>query len=157
MTATTRSAGPRAKTSAVKPFRLSHGTLEVRDLARSRKFYEEFLGLDCVRHNKPAMLIRKGGYWCVVCIEVGDSVHPQHIMNHWGVDVAARDEVDEAYAKAQELKDEFEIKSITKPGDQHGVYSFYLQDRDSNWWEIQHCDPALHDKQYDRGDVYPPV
>ncbi|MGE3936427.1 MAG: VOC family protein, partial [Rhodospirillaceae bacterium] len=44
---------------------LSHGTLECRDLAASRKFYEEFLGLETVFHGKRTMLIRKGGYWGV--------------------------------------------------------------------------------------------
>ena len=40
---------------------LSHGTLESRDLAFSRKFYEEFLGLDVVQTSPISLLVRLGG------------------------------------------------------------------------------------------------
>jgi predicted lactoylglutathione lyase len=30
---------------------------------------------------------------------------------------------------------------------QHGVYSFYLQDLDNNWWEIQCC-PVEHEDYF---------
>jgi len=46
--------------SVVKPYVMSHGTMEVYSLKESRKFYEEFLGLECVRHAKPAMVVRCG-------------------------------------------------------------------------------------------------
>ena len=45
---------PENKQSVVKPYVLSHGTLEVFNLQKSRRFYEEFLGLQCVRHANPA-------------------------------------------------------------------------------------------------------
>lgn len=145
--------GAKALKPLVKTTLLSHGTLECHDFAASRQFYEEFLGLDCVRHNKAAMLIRKGGYWCVVCVQMGEKVHPQRIFNHWGLDVATKREVDQAHKLAIQHKEKFGIQQITTPGDQHGVYSFYLRDRDSNWWEFQ-CPPdGLHDNMYERGDV----
>jgi hypothetical protein len=40
---------------------LSHGTLESRDLAFSRRFYEEFLGLEVVQTSPISLLIRLGG------------------------------------------------------------------------------------------------
>ena len=139
--------------SVVKPTILSHGTLECRDLAASRRFYEEFLGLECVRHGQPAMLIRKGGYWCIVCVGLGKKPEGTQLLNHWGIDVATMEEVDDAYKKAIELKDVYGIQAVTKPGDQHGVYSFYLQDLDGNWREIQKVPDGLNDKMYVRGDV----
>ena len=42
--------------SIVRPYVMSHGTMEVYSLKDSRRFYEEFLGLECVRHAKPAMV-----------------------------------------------------------------------------------------------------
>ena len=46
----TRTAAPSAKPApALKLNFLSHGTLESRDLAFSRRFYEEFLGLDVIQ------------------------------------------------------------------------------------------------------------
>lgn len=143
----------RAVASIVKPLMLSHGTLECRDLAASRRFYEEFLGLDCVRHNEPAMLVRKGGYWCIVCVGLGKAPAGTQLLNHWGIDVATAEEVDAAYEKALDLKDVYGIRTVTKPGDQHGVYSFYMQDLDGNWWEIQKVPDGLNDIMYARGDA----
>ena len=40
---------------------LSHGTLESRDLAFSRRFYEEFLGLEIVQTSPISLLVRLGG------------------------------------------------------------------------------------------------
>jgi catechol-2,3-dioxygenase len=44
--------------SIVKPYALTHGTLECRSLRETRKFYEEFLGLEVVRHAPPGMMFR---------------------------------------------------------------------------------------------------
>ena len=38
--------------------------------------------------------------------------------------------------------------------DQHGVYSFYLQDMDLNWWEVQYA-PNQHDDCFNAGDIIP--
>ena len=53
MSATIR-ARPSARRGLVGPTHLSHGTLMCRDLAASRRFYEEFLGLEVVRHARPS-------------------------------------------------------------------------------------------------------
>ena len=46
---------------ALKLQLLSHGTPESRDLAFSRRFYEEFLGLEVVETSPISLLIRLGG------------------------------------------------------------------------------------------------
>src|SRR5437879_7186616 len=53
-------AEPKNEQALVKAFVLSHGTMEVYSLKESRKFYEEFLGLECVRHARPAIVVRLG-------------------------------------------------------------------------------------------------
>lgn len=132
---------------------LSHGTLECRDLTASRRFYEEFLGLETVYHGQRTMMIRKGGYWGVVCVNRGDKVRAMGPLNHWGLDVASRAEVDAARANALKHNDAYGIRAVHQARDQHGVYSFYLQDLDGNWWEIQ-CLPEaeLYDRWFERGD-----
>ena len=49
-----------ANTSTIKPVIksrfISHGTLPSRDLEATRKFYEEFLGLEVVRTSKISMM-----------------------------------------------------------------------------------------------------
>lgn len=146
---------PKARTSILKPYCISHGTLEVFDLKASRRFYEEFLGLECVRHGKPAMVIRLGMRFHVVCVEVGDQVHPCSLLNHWGIDVSSRAEVDEAHANALKYKDQYGIRQVLPQQDMHGVYSFYLEDRDHNWWEVQFYENGFqHDDFFDFGDRF---
>lgn len=140
--------------AVVKPYVLSHGTNDVYSLKETRPFYEEFLGLECVRHAKPGMLFRCGMKFHVVCIEVGDKVQAKSLLHHWGLDVATREEVDAAHQKAHELKDKYKIRQILPIENQHGVYSFYMEDLNHTWWEIQHYDGFLHDDFYDFGDRY---
>src|SRR5216117_3903475 len=131
-------ADAKTEESIVKPYVMSHGTMECYSLKESRKFYEEFLGLECVRHAKPAMVVRCGLKFHIVAVEVGAAVHPVNVLNHWGMDVNSDAEVDDAYQKALKFKDKYKIRQVLKPVRQHGVYSFYMEDLDHNWWEIQH-------------------
>jgi len=141
----------------VNPSKFSHGTLECIDLEDSRKFYEEFLGLQCVRHvEEPIMMARLNDQGClVVCVQIGDKVRDQHVFNHWGIDVQTREDVDQAYENANEYKDKYGIKRIQPPSELHGDYSFYLLDRDGNWWEIQCILASTYDENFERGDVVP--
>ena len=108
-----------------RPVMLSHGTITCRDLAASRRFYEEFLGLECVRHVERGLLLRKGGYCSIVCLEVGDHVKPVDRQHHWGIDLASREEVDRALALAHEHKEKYGIQRISRITERHGDYSFY--------------------------------
>src|SRR3981081_3487023 len=100
------------KSSIVNPMLLSHGTLMSKNLAASRRFYEEFLGLEVVRHARPAMMLRLKSGMYVVCVCIGEKVPDQHVLTHWGLNVATREEVDRAYAEALRLKDEYGIQKI---------------------------------------------
>jgi predicted lactoylglutathione lyase len=139
------------KDSVVPSYFLSHGTLCVRDLEKTRKFYEEFLGLEVVRHCKPAMCFRLNTLMRIVCVEV-KTPPPMDVMTHWGLDVPTREDVDRAHEKALELKDHYGIQKVMKPHLQHGVYAFYMQDCDNNWWEIQHTAEEQTDAFFARGD-----
>lgn len=145
---------PRNRSSVVRPYLLSHGTLECVSLQASRRFYEEFLGLECVRHNKISMLVRCGMKWHIVAVEVRNNVHPTHLLNHWGIEVRTKDEVDAAWREANRLKAEYGIRKVHRPGLQRGVYAFYLQDLDCNWWEIVHSTDFRHDTYFQAGDKY---
>ncbi len=147
-------AEPKNENAVIKAFVMSHGTMEVYSLKDSRKFYEEFLGLECVRHAKPAMVVRCGLKFHIVAVEVGDAVHPQNVLNHWGMDVGSKEQVDTAYEAALKLKDKYKIRQIMKPVMQHGVYSMYLEDLDHNWWEIQHYPGFQNEDLFDFGDRF---
>jgi catechol 2,3-dioxygenase-like lactoylglutathione lyase family enzyme len=138
--------------SVVKPKLLSHGTLMSKDLAATRRFYEEFLGLEVVRHGRPAMMFRLRSGMYVVCVCIGEKVPNQHVLTHWGLNVDTREEVDHAHAEAIRLKDQYGIQKIQQVRERHGAYGFYFQDLDNNWWEIQH-EPRTVDAFFEAGDV----
>jgi catechol-2,3-dioxygenase len=138
--------------SVVGAARLSHGTLMSRNLAASRRFYEEFLGLEVVRHARPAMVLRLDSSLYVVCVCIGDKAPAQHVLTHWGLNVESRAEVDRIHEAATRLKDQYGIRRINKVMDRHGAYAFYMQDLDGNWWEIQYEKRGIDDF-FNAGDV----
>src|SRR5919197_1537078 len=145
---------PKNQNSVVKPYVLSHGTLECYDLRATRRFYEEFLGLECVRHAKPAMAVRCGLKFHVVCVEVGQALHPVNVLNHWGMDVGSKEEVDKAPENARKYKEKYKIRQVLPGVTQHGVYSFYMEDLDHNWWEIQYYPGFQNEDLFDFGDRF---
>lgn len=140
--------------SVVRGEYLSHGTLECHNLRNSRRFYEEFLGLECVRHASSAMAVRCGLRFHIVCLEVGDALKPVSLKNHWGIDVGSEAEVDRIHKAAQEMAARYGIRTVADCVMQHGVYSFYIEDLDQNWWEIQYYDGTQHDDMFDFGDQF---
>ena len=121
--------------SALKLRFLSHGTLEARDLEKARRFYEECLGLETRRTSPVSLMIRLGGDNTLAVVQ-NPRKQSMPLLNHNGLDVATREEVDACYRVLNEQKDFWGLKKITTPADQHGTYSFYFCDADDNWWEI---------------------
>ena len=121
--------------SALKLKFLSHGTLESRDLEKTRQFYEACLGLEVVRTSPRSMMIRLGGENTIAVVESrGKQAMP--MLNHNGLDVETREDVNECHRILDEGKETWGITKLTRPADQHGTYSFYFCDLDDNWWEI---------------------
>lgn len=147
-------ADDRRRPAVVVPYTMSHGTLALRDMAMTRRFYEDFLGMSCVQHGSTSMAVRCGVKFHIVCLQLGEHAPPAGLHNHWGLDVESPEAVDEAYRQALAAQKEYRIKSITKPLKQHGAYSFYIEDLDSNYWEIQYYPGFQHDDMFDFGDRF---
>lgn len=141
---------------------ISHGTLNCIDMQDSRRFYEEVLGFEVAQISPASLLLRLGTDHTYVVVETGEPGH-MTVLDHNGLHVATRTDVDEAHRTLHEVKDEYRIGRINKLMMQHGVYSFYFEDLDRNWWEITtgnprgyawvHDDPAVD--LTGRGDVDP--
>ncbi|WP_416979694.1 VOC family protein [Streptomyces sp. T028] len=129
---------------------LSHGTLASIDLQASREFYEEVFGLEVVQLSSVSILLRKGTDHTYVVVET-EAPSTMTMLDHNGIDVASREAVDAAYETLNEVKDKYGIKRVNKIMEQHGSYSFYLQDRDGNWWEVQHGRPHGYAFTYAEG------
>ena len=79
----------RIKDFIVKPRTMSHGTMEVYKLSESRRFYEEFLGVETVRHSVGAMAVRCSSSSHVIARRpVGTALHspPQPRIDAQGAD-----------------------------------------------------------------------
>lgn len=98
------------------------------------------------------MLLTVDRQFVIVCIEVGDRSKGVDVLRHWGLDVDSREKVDRMHQLALENKEHYGIRKILNVTDQHGAYSFYFEDRDGNWWEIQYVVGLDHIQLFTRGD-----
>jgi catechol 2,3-dioxygenase-like lactoylglutathione lyase family enzyme len=122
----------------LKVNRIGHGTLASRDIARTRRWYEEVLGFEVIQTSPVSLMIRKGTEHVYVVVQVPSFHQDMDRRYHNGLDVDSREDVDSAYQTILKIKDQYGVARIEKPGIRHGDYSFYFSDCDGNWWEIVH-------------------
>lgn len=130
---------------------LSHGTLESRDLAFSRRFYEEFLGLEVVQTSPISLLIRLGGP-NTIAVVYSKQTHAMNLLNHNGLDVRTQADVDAAHRTVVDEAEKWRLKKIGKPRLQHGTYSFFFWDGDDNCWEILSNPEGGYSWLFEQGD-----
>lgn len=133
--------------------RLTHGTIECRDILTSRRFYTEFLGLGSVRPLPEAQYLWQGGPWSLVCVGIEEFPRPQGSENRFGLRVATPSDVDAAHAAAVRDQAAYDIRDVGAVGEADGIRGFTLRDLDGNWWEIYHRPAVLYDELFARGDA----
>lgn len=138
----------RAASSVVKPVALTRGTLAVRDLARTRRFLEDVLGMDCAVADGRLFARHRGdrgapSYWVLEVAERPRIDHPQKMLNHWGFEAASREEVERIHDRLAASPGAFGLKRVHPVKANHGSWSFYCEDEDSNWWEIESRDAEI--------------
>jgi len=131
--------GAEPRDSIVPAGPISYVVLESRALPASMRFYRDFLGLEVVQPAPHYCLLRDPDGWVrVIAVEVGDRLVPQKVSNHHGITLSGGPEViDALHARATAGAGELGIKKVFSATHQHGSYSFYLQDPDTNWWELE--------------------
>ena len=136
----------------VQPELLSHGTIECSDLAATRRFLNEFLGVDVVRPLPEAQYLSKGGPWSVVCVCVPDSeAKEQGPQNRFKLSVPHAADVDAAHAAALAHQSTYGIRKVAAVEEKAGVRSFQLQDLNKHWWEITNVTQSHYDEMFARG------
>jgi len=130
---------------------LSHGTLESKDLAFTRRFYEEFLGLEVVQTSPVSLMVRLGGEHAIAVVK-SEKKRVMAVLNHNGLDVETQQQVDAAYQVVLEDKEKWQLHKISKPILQHGTYSFYFWDCDDNCWEILTNPKGGYSWLFEQGD-----
>ena len=134
-------------------------TLESVDVAESVRFFREFLGLDAESYGHYFFSRGNDGV-NVIGVQVAVMEYPQPLLNHHGITLySGREELIDGLRQSAEANAQaFGVMKILPATYQHGSYSFYLQDRDTNWWEIEileELDPyeqTLKDGESDAGD-----
>ena len=117
---------------------ISYVMLECRKLDDTLRFYREFLGIDAERRAPHYFVSRGNGGVNVIVVQVGDRLMEQTVLNHHGITLWAEQAViDKLHEAAQNNKERFGVRKIMGATHQHGSYSFYLEDLDTNWWEIE--------------------
>ena len=123
------------KTSVINSKFLSHGTLGSKDLNATRRFYEEFLGIEVMQTSKISLMIRLGGNHIYAVVQ-DKNMGEMPRLNHNGIDVESDSEVDKSYHAVLDGEKQWGLYNVSKPVEQHGTYSFHFWDRDGNCWEI---------------------
>jgi len=143
-----------AVTPIIKNDFFSHGTIECTDMAATRRFLVEFLGLDIIRPVKEAQYMWKGGPWSVVCVNIQDGECKEQPVEHrFVLSVASAAEVESAHATALSLKDDYGIKEVLGVETTSGHPSFKLKDLNNTWWEISTVSQADFDAIFAKGDA----
>ncbi len=132
----------------------------VANLEKSRRFYEDMLGLQCAALGSERMLVRSDPGLnagnvprpLVLDVRQGEVGNPQRMLHHWGMDLVSRKSVDLMNARLLANREAYGLGEIQEPSFNHGAYSFYFQDLDSNWWEFQFR-PRRRVTSFERGDV----
>ena len=115
----------------------SHATLESRDIKRTRRFFDEFLGFQTVQMADVSFWARLGGNHIIVVVQSPQGKkQDMPFLNHNGLDVRTEAEVDAAWQIVKRDAEKWGLHKITKPVVQHGTYCFYFWDMDDNAWEI---------------------
>lgn len=130
----------------------SHATLESRNLAHTRRFFEEFLGFETVQMARASFWARMGGETVIVVVQGGKNKADMPFLNHNGLDVTTDAEVDDAHATVRRDAEKWGFTKITSPKVIHGTYCFYFWDMDDNAWEVLSNPRGGYNWGFERGD-----
>ena len=130
----------------------SHATLDSKDLAQTRRFFEEFLGFETVQMGKLSFWARLGGQHVIVVVENKQPRPEMPFLNHNGLDVRTDEAVDQAWETVRRDAEKWGLRNISKPRVFHGTYCFYFYDTDDNIWEILSNPEGGYSWGFERGD-----
>jgi catechol-2,3-dioxygenase len=125
----------------LKPIGLINGHYECRSLDQTLPIFTDLLALEVVeRKEKEAVVKHPNTEWRLVVHEEPNSANKPH-TNHYGFRVATSKEIPKAYEYISDHKEQYQIKSVTKPHEAHFAYSVYFKEPGGNDLEIEYYNP----------------
>jgi catechol 2,3-dioxygenase-like lactoylglutathione lyase family enzyme len=127
----------------LKPIGLTEGHYECRLLDETLPIFTDLLALEIVeRKGDGAVLKHPNTAWRLVVHEGGPNAANKPHTNHYGFRVSSSREIPKAYEYLTDHKDQYKIKSVTKPHEAHFAYSVYFKEPGGNDLEIEYYNPA---------------
>lgn len=122
------------------PQAMTHGTMECTNLAASKKFYREGLGLDVITHVptvEPHDVKHPSTPWYVVSLEVpAKNKHFLTPLQRYTVALESPAALVDAHREFNQRREELGLTKIEAIEENLTGQSFQLRDLDRNWWEI---------------------
>ena len=122
------------------PQALTHGTITCTNLAVSRRFYREVLGLDVVSPSpsvKPHYIKHPSTPWYIVSLEKTPEERKLLTpLQRYTITVESAAAVAEAHRWLKESGDESGVTELGEIQETSSASSFLLSDPDRNWWEV---------------------
>ncbi|MEE4024028.1 VOC family protein [Gordonia sp. PKS22-38] len=124
------------KPAVFQSIRISHGTLEVNNLQKTRDFYEKVLGFQMMQQSPVSMMAGLGTEHRYVAVASNDPQMEHGMRNRLLFDSEAK--LRDAHKTLGELT-EFPIHDLTEPTtDAFGRLAVEFRDLDNNWWELDY-------------------
>ena len=118
------------------PQAFTHGTLQCDDIARSRRFYTEVLGLEIAAGFNTAQYIKHAASpWYIVVLKRSPRQYLAPV-NRFTLQVASGAEVEHAHREFAANGEAIGITELGRLESANGATNFIFSDVDKNWWEL---------------------
>ena len=143
----------------LKPVALGETHMECRYLKETLPVLTDLLAFEVVGEFDGAVTVKHpNSDWLLTVHEAGKDAPDKEMLNHYGVRVMKREEVDAAHDYLRAHKAEYGLRQIGEPSFAHGSYSLYFLEPGTNGWEIECYEDALKKgKEWEQiGNVWAP-
>lgn len=127
----------------LKPIGLTEGHYECYSLDETLPIFTDLLAMRVIeRTEEQAVVKHPNTAWRLVIHEGGPNAKRKPHTNHYGFRVATHKEIPKACEYISDHKDQYKIKSVTKPHEAHFAYSIYFKEPGGNDLEIEYYNSA---------------
>lgn len=128
----------------LRPLGLTATHMECRDLRATLPVLTDLLAFETVAEEDGQVTLKHpNSDWRLVVHEGGPGAPEKEMLNHWGVRVTTRAEVDTAAEYLGAHQERYGIRLVRQPAFAHGSYSLYFLEPGTNGWEIECYEDAL--------------
>ena len=126
----------------IAPTKLIYGHYECRNLNETMPVLTELLGLEVAGEKGRAIVMKHPNTdWRLMVREGEPNAANKPLLNHYGVRVRFREEIDRAFEYLTANKEKYHLAQVHKPKEHHVAYSFFFLEPGGNYWECEYHEP----------------